>query len=318
MRKSWLSFIRAKLAAVLSAARFYVALAATVVCGPIQGQELSAPPVQYIDHIMIRSDEPGELFALFSKTLQLPIAWPLADRGGVVSGGIGFGNVNIEAIKFPDQINDPAPTHLVGFALKPFSLGESLRELERRGITYGDPRPFVSVGPNGARTTFFTNVTLKQLSDADRPGAATFHVFLSEYNPVYVDAVARRSRLRSELAAGNGGPLGLVRVQEVIIGTVDLEGANRTWKMLVAPEQSADINLWRIGDGPAVRLVQAERDMIQGLVLAVTDLPKARDFLVESGLLGTSSETELVVAPSKIRGLNIRLISESAALTQQR
>jgi hypothetical protein len=304
---------RKSVVAMLSAARFYVALTATVLGAPIQAQPLSAAPVQYIDHIMIRSDDPDELFALFSKTFQLPIAWPLADRGGVVSGGIGFGNVNIEAIKFPGQINDPTPTHLVGLALKPLSLGESLRELERRGITYGAPRPFVSVAPNGARATSFTNVTLKQLSDADRPGAATVQVFLSEYNPMYVDAVARRSRLRAELAARHGGPLGLVRVQEVIIGTVDLRVANRTWQMLVAPAQSADANLWRIGDGPAVRLVQAERDLIQGLVLAVADLPTARDFLVASGFLGASSETELVIAPSKIRGLNIRLVSEPTA-----
>jgi hypothetical protein len=317
MRERWFCFIPVELEAMLSATRFCVAFATTVLCGPIQGQELSAAPVQYIDHIMIRSDEPDELFALFSKTLQLPIAWPLADRGGVVSGGIGFGNVNIEAIKFPGQINDPTPTHLVGLALKPMSLGESLRELERRGIAYGAPRPFVSVGPNGARATSFTNVTLKQFSDADQPRDATFQVFLSEYNPMYVDAVARRSRLRAELAARRGGPLGLVRVQEVIIGTVDLRGANRTWQMLVAPAPSADVNLWRIGDGPAVRLVQAERDMIQGLVLAVADLPTARDFLVESGLLGASSETELVVAPSEIRGLNIRLVSEPTALAQQ-
>jgi hypothetical protein len=304
---------RKSVVAMLSAVRFYVAMAATVLCGPVQGQQLSAAPVQYIDHIMIRSDDPDELFALFSKTFQLPIAWPLAERGRVVSGGIGFGNVNIEAIMFPGQINDPTPTHLVGLALKPLSLGESLRELERRGITYGAPRPFISVGPNGARATSFTNVTLKQLSDADRPGAATVQVFLSEYNPMYVDAVARRSRLRAELAARRGGPLGLVRVQEVIIGTVDLRGANRTWQMLVAPAPSADVNLWRIGDGPAVRLVQAERDMIQGLVLAVADLPTARDFLVTSGFLGASSETELVIAPSKIRGLNIRLVSEPTA-----
>jgi hypothetical protein len=317
MRERWFFNMPVELVTMLSAARFYVALAATLLCGPIQGQELSAAPVQYIDHIMIRSDDPGELFALFSKTLQLPIAWPLADRGGVVSGGIGFGNVNIEAIKFPGQVNDPTPTHLVGLALKPLSLGESLRELERRGITHGAPRPFVSVGPNGARATSFTNVTLKQFSDADRPGDATFQVFLSEYNPVYIDAAARRSRLRDELAARRGGPLGLVRVQEVIIGTADLRGANRTWQLLVAPAPSASVNLWRIGDGPAVRLVQAQRDMMQGLVLAVADLPKARHFLVENGLLGASSETELVVAPSKIRGLNIRLVSEARALTQQ-
>lgn len=302
---------------MLSETRFYVALVVLILSRPIQGQELPPAPIQYIDHIMIRSDTPTELFALFSQTLQLPIAWPLADRGGVVSGGVGFGNVNIEAIKFPGQINDPTPTHLVGLALKPLSLSQSLPELERRGIAYGVPRPFVSVGANGARTTSFTNVTLMQLSDADQPGDATMQVFLSEYNPIYVDAVARRARLRDELAARRGGPLGLVRVQEVIIGTVDMGAANRTWDALVAPAQRSDVDLWRIGDGPSIRLVQAERDVIQGLVLAVAALPAARDFLEAEGLLGVSSETELVIAPSRIRGLTIRLVSEPTALTPE-
>jgi hypothetical protein len=288
-----------------------VALTAMVLSGQIRGQDLPPAPVQYIDHIMIRSDDPDELFAFFSETLQLPIAWPLADRGGVVSGGVGFGNVNIEAIKFPGQINDPAPTHLVGLALKPPSLSQSLRELERRGIAYGAPRPFVSAGADGVRIASFTNVTLKDLSDADRPGDATIQVFLSEYNPVYVDAIERRARLRDELVARRGGPLGLVRVQEVIIGTADLREANRTWEMLLAPASITDVDLWGIGDGPAVRLIQAERDMIQGLVLAVRALPMARDFLEERGLLGASSETELVIAPSRIRGLNIRIVTES-------
>lgn len=150
---------------MFSVAHCCVALAAMVLSGPIRGQELPPAPVQYIDHIMIRSDDPDELFAFFSETLQLPIAWPLADRGGVVSGGVGFGNVNIEAINFPGQTNDPTPTHLVGLALKPPSLSESLRELERRGIAYGAPRPFVSAGADGIRITSFTSVTLEELSD---------------------------------------------------------------------------------------------------------------------------------------------------------
>lgn len=285
--------------------------------GPLLGQDSPSAPVQYIDHIMIRSDEPGELFALFSQTLQLPIAWPLSDRNGVVSGGVGFGNVNVEAIKFPRQISDPTPTHLVGIALKPHSLDESLRELERRGIAYGAPRPFVSGGRNGVLTTSFTNVTLQQLSDADQPGAATMQVFLSEYNPAYVDAVARRARLREELIGRGGGPLGLVRVEEVTVGAVDPSSADRTWGTLLAPARRSAEEPWRIGDGPAVRLVSAERDMIQGLVLAVAALPAARDFLEKEGLLGISSETELTIAASKIRGLHIRLIRDPAAPSRQ-
>jgi hypothetical protein len=289
-----------------SATPVCIALAAIVLSGPIRGEEM---PVQYVDHIMIRSDQPDELFAFFSETLQLPIAWALADRGGVISGGVGFGNVNVEAIRFPAQLKDPAPTHLVGFALKPFSLNQSLLELERRGIAYGTPRPFPFTGPDGARVTAFTNVTLLELSDADRPANATMQVFLSEYNPIYVDAVGRRARLRDELAARRGGPLGVVRVEEVIVGTADLRKANRAWQKLVAPAAASGADLWRIGDGPAVRLVQAEKDMLQGLVVAVSALPAARDFLEKKGLLGAGSETELVIAPSRIRGLNIRLVA---------
>jgi hypothetical protein len=286
---------------------FCVALCAIVGGGPIRAQTASAP-VRYIDHIMIRTDDPESLFAFFSDTLRLPIAWPLDDRNGVVSGGVGFGNVNIEAIKFPGQINEPAATHWVGLALEPVSLEQSLAELRRRGIAYAAPRPFVAVGPDGVRMTSFTNVTLQEFSDADLPAQATMQVFLSEYNPTYVDAVERRGRLRNELAAKQGGPLGLVRVQEVTIGTTDLRAANRNWERLVAPTPPLGGSLWRIGDGPAVRLVQAERTMIQGLVLAVASLSAAREFLQERKLLGGSSETELVILPARVRGLDIRLV----------
>lgn len=295
---------------MLSTAHRGIALAALILTGPIQGQALPPAPVQYIDHIMIRCDEPAELFAFFSQTLQLPIAWPLADRGGVVSGGVGFGNVNIEAIRFPGQIGGPTPTHLVGLALKPASLSESLIELERRGIAYGAPRPFLSVGTGGVTVTSFTNVTLREFSDADRPADATIQVFLSEYNPAYVDAVERRARLRDELAARRGGPIGVVRVQEVVVGTTDLGGASRRWQTLVAPAPPSDADVWSIGDGPAVRLVQADTNMIQGLVLAVIDLPTARDFLAGKSLLGASSRSEVVIAPSKIGGVRIRLVGE--------
>jgi catechol 2,3-dioxygenase-like lactoylglutathione lyase family enzyme len=295
--------------AMLSRLFVCVALGAIVGSGPIRAQISSSAPVQYIDHIMIRTDDPESLFAFFDDTLQLPIAWPLENRNGVVSGGVGFGNVNIEAINFPGQINEPEATHLVGLALEPGSLDESLAELRRRGIAYGAPRPFVAVGPDGVRMTSFTNVTLQDFSDADLPGQATMQVFLSAYNPTYVDAVERRGRLRNELAAKQGGPLGLIRVQEVTLGTADLPAANRDWERLVAPTTSLDGTLWRIGDGPAVRLVQAERPMIQGIVLAVASLSTAREFLQEKQLLGASSETELVILPAQIRGLDIRLVS---------
>ncbi len=54
----------------------------------------TSQPIRQIDHIMIRTGDPRELYAFFAETLQLPIAWPMTSpRAGVMTGGVGFGNV---------------------------------------------------------------------------------------------------------------------------------------------------------------------------------------------------------------------------------
>ena len=93
--------------------------------------ESPAPsPVRQIDHIMIRTDVPERLYAFFTETLQLPIAWPLAVRGTVASGAVGFGNVNVEVIKFPEQSRSQA--QFVGFGFEPTPLVQCIVELKRR------------------------------------------------------------------------------------------------------------------------------------------------------------------------------------------
>jgi hypothetical protein len=243
----------------------------------------------------------------------------LASRGARRSyqWGVGFGNVNVEAIKFPGQSGEPRPTHLVGFAFKPVALDESLAELRRRGIAYGEPRPFVSTGPDGTRTVSFTNVTLSQFSDADRPASATLHVFLSEYNPAYVDVAQRRARLGRELAARAGGPLGVLAVEEIVVRTTDLDAANRLYERLLEPETRVS-GAWRIGDGPAIRLVRAEEDLVQRLVIRVVSLERARRFLERRELLGSASETQVAIAPSRIHGVSIVLIEVGAANDETR
>ena len=142
----------------------------------------TSQPIRHIDHIMIRTGNPRELYAFFAETLQLPIAWPLTSpRAGVMTGGVGFGNVNVEAIQFPGQ-TDSQP-RLVGFAFEPSALDESLTELNKRGLASGERRPLVATGPDGSKRTLWTNVTLRDFSDSDSPADAAIHIFLSEYSP---------------------------------------------------------------------------------------------------------------------------------------
>lgn len=96
-----------------------------------QVESLAPSPVRQIDHIMIRTDVPERLYAFLTETLRLPIAWPLAVRGSVASGAAGFGNVNVEVIKFSNQ---RPHTQLVGFGFEPTPLAQCLVELRRREL----------------------------------------------------------------------------------------------------------------------------------------------------------------------------------------
>jgi catechol 2,3-dioxygenase-like lactoylglutathione lyase family enzyme len=274
-----------------------------------QTQRAKSQPIRQIDHIMIRTGNPQELYAFFTEILGLPIAWDMTSpRAGVATGGVAFGNVNVEAIQFPGQ-RDPRP-RLVGFALEPSGLDESLSELTSRGITSGKRRPLIAVGPDGSKNTLWTNVTLQQFSDVDSPANATLHIFLSEYNATYVDVEERRARLRRQLVEAGGGPLGVVAVKEVIIGATDLATARRLWQRLLDPTPSSTSDTWQVGSGPAIRLVSARENRIQALVIRVTSLERAKLFLREQQLLGADSDGYLAINPSKVGGLDIRLVDK--------
>ena len=267
----------------------------------------TAPPIRQIDHILIRTGDPRELYAFFADTLQLPVAWPLTSpRPGVMTGGVGFGNVNIEAIQFPGQ-TDPRP-RLLGFALEPSALDQSLSELRRRGLATAEPRPLVATGSDGSKRTLWTNVTLRQFSDSDSPADATIHIFVSEYSPSYVDVDARRKRLLAELVKSGGGRLGVVEVKEVIIGAVAVDAARGFWQRLVDPTPPATANTWQIGSGPAVRLVPATENRVQALVIRVASLERAKAFLREKQILGPEAAGQVAIDPSKVGGLDLRLV----------
>jgi catechol 2,3-dioxygenase-like lactoylglutathione lyase family enzyme len=278
--------------------------------GAAQTPAATPGPIRQIDHIMIRTGDPQELFAFFADTLKLPVAWPMTSpRAGVRTGGVGFGNVNVEAIQFPGQ-TDNRP-RLVGFALEPSGLEGSLPELKRRGLTVGERRPLVADRPDGSRTTLWTNVTLMQFSDADDPANAAVHIFLSEYNPSLLNVEERRAGLQKQLVDRSGGPLGVVALKEVVIGATDVPTARRLWQRLLDPVRPAAANAWKLGNGPAIRLVPSAENRVQTLVVQVASLPPARAFLEARQLLGAESVGRLAIDPLKVGGLDIRLVASS-------
>src|SRR5688572_10045266 len=282
--------------------------AALLVAGGSQTKPAASPVVRQVDHIMIRSANPPELYAFFTETMRLPVAWPLTSpREGVLTGGVGVGNVNLETIQIPGQ-TEQQPRFL-GFALEPPALDESLRQLTRRGLSTGRRREIAGSRADGSKGVLWTNVTLQEFSDSDDPAHGMVHIFLSEYSPAYVDVGQRRERLRQQLAASGGGALGVVDVKEVVVGVRDLDMARSLWQRLLEPAPSSGPNSWRVGDGPAIRLVPAPQDGMQALVIRVASLDRAKAFLRDNRLLGAETEGQATIDPSKIGGLDLRLVN---------
>lgn len=186
-------------------------------------------------------------------------------------------------------------------------MAECLEELDRRGITYGEPRPFIVTSQDGSAKTLFTNVTLRQFSDADTAANATIHIFLSEYSPTYVDVEKRRARLREELHQSGGGPLKITALEEVIVGITDFTAAMKLWENLLRPSRPSIPALWPVGDGPSIR-VRTRENKLQGLILSVVSLKQAKAILRERGLLGPVTTNRITIDPFKIQGLNIQLV----------
>jgi hypothetical protein len=260
--------------------------------------------VRQFDHILVVSSEAKELFALLSDTFQFPVAWPMSDYGGFASGGVAMGNVNLEIIKDSEPAAGAVKSRWTGFALEPEPLRISLAELDARGIRHGAPAPFKSRMPDGSFATRWTTVALPTVS------SDTCQVFLCQFEG---DLPARRLRLLKQLRARDGGPLAVHSIREIVCGARDVKRTQTHWQQLLRPAEASSPGVWPVGAGPAIGLIEADRDGIQALVVNVKSLERARRFLKARDLLGTDQPDALTVAGSQLQGLNITLVEQPSA-----
>jgi hypothetical protein len=118
----------------------------------------------------------------------------------------------------------------------------------------------------------------------------------------------KRAADLARLRAAGGGPVGLEKVKEVFACVKNFDAAQKLWRRLYAPAEEVDEGVWEIDDGPALRLVASSQNSIQTLVLKVASLEQAETFLRESGMLGIVVEDQITFDPSKIEGLDVRLV----------
>ena len=131
-------------------------------------------------------------------------------------------------------------------------------------------------------------------------------VFLCEYHQ-RVNVTDARERARSALDDAAGGPLGLNRLRELVIGVPDPEPEIARWQTLLDPLEPDATGTWTFPDGPGIR-IEHNPGLSQRLVCEVSSLEQAATFLRAEGILDRSDGDELQISPLALAGLDIRII----------
>jgi hypothetical protein len=288
-----------------------------------QSQQL--PLVRAIAEIGIRAERPDQLFAFFTQALGLPVT-SRSSSGGSFS----LGNLTLEIGTGPaSAMGGITRSHTLALASNGQPLAEIAETLRARGILHTAPLARVAQpAPERAPALRQTRLYLGGLLDDTVWASSLF--FLSRVASIGTAAqtapglgaalqqlldrsfpdgvVCFTQGLDSYRQRATGGPLGIVRAQEVRVGVLDVVSASARWGRLLEPHTSQSRGCWQIGEGPALRLVSCKRAGIQLLVLQVRALAAARAYLAERGLLGFYTDDELTLRLPQAPDLHIRLV----------
>jgi hypothetical protein len=214
--------------------------------------------------------------------------------GTFSSGGVGFGNVNIELIHRGDR-----RPGIIGVAMEPGSVPELIAGLDALGLKHGSPEPFSQKDSSGNNRLLWTTVGMTNL-----PPAPASLVFFCKYN---FDVDAARIQRQRELQDRGGGPLGIESATELVMGVRDIDAAQRDWRLLLGPGTGQQ-DVWRIGSGPAIRLVAAQGDQFELLRVKVKSVARARAFLRAEDLLGNDAEREIALKLPRVAGIDVHFV----------
>lgn len=255
---------------------------------------------QSIDHVMLRlpAHAAESLFDLLTNTFALPVAWPLQRTEFATYCWVHVGNTDLElwaAASNADLPEHAQPPLFHGFALEPaLPLAKTIEHIAASGITCKPARAFESTNASGVQVTNFTNSVLLDLS------APSCCVFLCEWNPlaaIYpwkepVTPAHRRSQLGKQLQSNGGGPLGLLGLHSIHMGTPNLDEHLRQWQALSgSPDHPIQLT-------PEITLAlfPADHLRIKSLTFAVRSLDVARSALSDLGLLEVGTDAEITVS----------------------
>ena len=260
----------------------------------------SGSAVKRIDHILLSPENPRGLYDFLTEELKLPTAWAFREYEDFASGGIFFGNVNLEALVM-NQDNLSSPSKIAGIAFEPAEPTEEVaEELKRREIAHDEPRTY-EFGPEQSKIKMWTTTILKDFL----PGSV---VFICEYHPGLFNPPAWRNALQKKLKEIKGGPLGIEYIKELELRVKDKEKALQKWQNLLSPHLFFSDGCFAVGDGPRLCIVESDKDYIHSIKIKVKSLDNAREFLSSRGLLGQYKKHSITLNPDKTFGILFEIL----------
>jgi len=109
------------------------------------------------------------------------------------------------------------------------------------------------------------------------------------------------------MKAHDGGPLGILGADALVVGTGGDATYEAAWTLLTQ-NGTGGRPVLSPGAGPRITLAPEEPRGLRRLVLRVRSLDAARRTLERDGALGNVSAHELQIAPTRAFGLDIRLV----------
>src|SRR5688572_16937652 len=244
--------------------------------------------VRQVDHILLVTPDNGRtLVSVLTDRLALPIVWPQPGSDWKASTGISFGNVNLEVFhrEPPRPGEAPRLPRISSLALQPIDLKIALNELRSRGIAHNPP-PEPRPRDAGEPLPRWTTIGLSGFGHG---------LFLIQY---VFDMDERRLRFDRVLRERGGGPLGIVRVREVVIAPDRFDDVKAQWTKLLGPSSSGEPNLWTIGDGPKIRLVHSGDPRAGDFVIEVRSLSRASEAVRRLNISAHTSARQIRIDPN--------------------
>lgn len=251
-----------------------------------------------IDHFFASSAIAENLFILFKTKFELPVEWDYKTYGGFSSGAVTLGNTALEFVNYKDV----SKTKFEGIALLPQqSVEEIIKLLDDVSIKHDTIESNTYKMSNGSMAGW-SNMGLNELL----PEEITLFIYDYKNRQELLQSI---KKTQDSLKNKKGGPLGIVSLKEIVIGS-NKSSLHKNQLIKLPGINLDDNNLFGFTDGPSIRLVNSNNNGIEKIIIKVHSVDLVKKYLTSQNLMGSFTKNSVFIDTAAIDGLVIEFTDQ--------